>query len=1020
MAPAERKVQRRGRTLSYKTYGLFRWLWNKKARDDIRYLIDYAVSGDLQPLTDRNQGKQRLESVLGRPVTEEEFPVIRRGIFDLMWIKENQPDILPQLRSAGEEMFQVDLNSIVASGMPRAWRHSEKGSLSFTLLNPEIGKAAAFETSEGLTGISLFGKFHLENVQFYSTFNRIKGVKGRRMVPVSEGLSMADISFLFRTVSDLKTIYQSKDLSHFTFVSTQSMEAESFQLGTHFILLGKISGFHTPDEHERSGEKIAEIADPTGTLQFSILDEDLLRSSKGPVNSIVERFLNIPEGTSRQRIETDYCGYAIILGYWSLNDAPYVIKIVPLFRELDSEYLASFYRKAYLNLRRKARTEVLSSLFSSREDPPDEVHSSDKKWTYIIESKWEKTAFLYLLNSKFTVDQTLLSRPNLKSICTYIAINPHHAEFYLSEDVEKQFAEHYNLPADKRCEKCGSELYFVSPIMVANLLSMDGHRLTIRVNDVNPVYAGFLKESLARCFEKISLLSSCGTAEAVSKLLLAIGFTNSTIGAYDVMKNMPENYVRDIKQTLDAITSVIINGKEIPMGTRMPTDVDETSHPIWLVFDFSKFGANAHTMAEKALLLMNPEKVSMVLNNKHIYIQLGKCCPQKHLVLDGAGKKCAGLLDMITQEWKHLILDESRKIFDKTYQQFTQLANFWSDRVDTLMMYKLFATDQEKSNIISKFNEIVNTLEKHRVYDVSGQPLDISSLREISTEDIIFLTLCRQIKRGKIPEQEGWKTIIEIIKQAKSEFTDSHAMHSGVVMDSGTLLKSVALRYTRFNYDRVFRKPSPFTRENEFYENDLRMLLLRAIELDTKRQNAYRNLRKANLSGRSFDLLCRRIMSGEIHSLVAADLFLQRMSQIVGRPRPSMTRKRQKMTSPPVQERSLPRPFSKTGTKPRQEISDKRIPPNRLDNYLADLLHDWKRLQEAKAKTHQHLHYVEMKKEFQLEFDNAITALKNLNPLFKKLQGASVEWKTVKNFFKLISQLDSYSNYNITSILQKI
>lgn len=1030
--------KKRGQTVAWRIYRVYRALWEKDMRNDMQKLVDYAIDSDILPLVDKTDGRVKLETLLERMITQNEFRSLRRLLWDMIYIKNSHPVILNQLISAGDDIFSMDLDAVVISAQSRRWKHSQTGqSLSFNLLIPEIGKNAAFETSEDIT-VAEFSKFHLENIQFYSTFNRIRGVKSRRMIRNMDGLNLNDISFLFRTVHDLKIIRRSVDLQRFSTVSTVSMESDSLQLGTYFLLLGTISGFRwLVDQPEMSGTKKAQITDLTGTLDFRIEDKFLLNSSKGVLNPLIESFFGLPVETTKQRIETDYNGYALILGYWSLDEDPYVIKIIPLGENLSTENMSRFYRKAYLNFRRKARTEVMELLFGNPRNPLDEAYSADKKWAFAKEGSWDKTSFLKFVNSKFTFDRNSKPDQNLEKILGYMFINLDHLAFYRSEEVEKKIAHHYHLPSGFTCPKCGSEIYSVSPITICNLLSSEGNQISIMMKNSENADSTFLSQSLLILREKIEKLSNCDDLGNFSELFANFGITNLRVGSYDLNKNKISDAATSIINALDAITGVMINNAVIPLAQVTPELVNGPMQPIRLVFDFGKFGSKAPAVADKTLRLINQEKVALVSDQNKMYIHLRRGCPLGHQIQDIAENNTSGLLDMISKELMTLKLSEYQKIQDVYYQQFVQMANSWANTTNELIMRKILATEEQKKEVDLKFNVIVKALEKHNLIDENGNPLDMSHLLAINTKDVVFLNVCRQIKNGKIPQYRFWTHVTKFIMDVKSTSSEYDVMHLGVVLGPRVLLRMAALKYVEFNYDMILGKSSAsYDIENKFYENIVRPILKKAIDMDTKRHNAYKSLRTVDLSRRTFGLLCTKIMSGDIYTLNGADQYIEKISLKLGETLPKKIIKSKKILQTyqkqdggkfyvgdkkAINEKNM---ISTKGVKPIQLSAPKLVSTENISKqfqgHMIQLHNSWKRLQESKAKTAYPLLYIESKKKFQSEFDNLISILMRIMPSFKKLQGANADWSITKKFFKSINNLDSYSQENIKIMLEKI
>lgn len=987
-----------GKGLSSRLYRLTKWLWSKQARSDSKKIIQHIkdkelINGDL------SQEIETLEKILQRSLTDVEFKKLRKGIIDLENIKKNYPEIFLQLTSIGDHIFpKLEFDTFVFSGLPRGWKFTKDMALSITFFAPELHRVVSYETSEQITRINEFKKMHLENIQFYKDFNRIKGVNQRKMIGLEEIISMDDFEFLFRSVSDLKMIHKSKVLQHYSSVSTESMEADSFLMATHFVMFGRVNEFEWlgAKQPELSDVMKSTLFDHTGSFDFHIRDDVFNSSSKEPLNKLVRDFFNIPNNISKKRLEIDYTGYVFLIGYWPVDDTPYVLKIVPLGNEVNLSYQQNFYCNAYMNMRKKVNNEMLKKMFHNRILESNKSLYAKGVWMYQINPEWDIKEFERIIQKNRSELDVLAKGPS-----QYLAINEFHHKLYISENPQKEFAEIYNLSHDNMCLKCGRELYKFGDFTI---------QYDIQNNDGNV------------SMEYQSLFS----------------FNEDSMEVLNVIKyDLKEiNSTKNIKNA-EIFVKQFLNDKRVIFGNKNDLDICKIVYDIFnsikelkqrrILFQFSK----------------NPEIISILLkleNPKMIHVgdpsvidlSLGKNCIVHGRVVQKSSED-RGKISFIFESYA--VKDFEEKKSEKINSLSLNIKNYctrWHNLVDDSIVNNKQISNQEIIEFKKQWIDIYNQLNDELFITSEGIRLDLSPIKQLTFEENLFYIFCHIVQKNELRSLQNWKNILDKMYECRRMQKSESARQTGNISDMNLLLRAIALRFYNFHYQNTIGNKQHFG--SDVLYNSLRNDLERITFSDKKNSNRFTYLGSVPFQTHKFMIMCKMLLTGEIKDSKQADRFLGNYSwRDEGRKFNRMQQRKpfvnQKRIDP--KQSTYSPSHSKIQNQPNKQLIRKeqthldpvleiKLEKIGFQNNLEELSREWKRVSDAKSQTHVPKIYHELKNIFQPKLQFFINHYCKTCPEISSLRGKSIESKEIKNFFRVLSQKREFSQEAITKMMSEL
>jgi len=475
MTIIQKKTKYAGMTLSYQLYRIGEWLWKHEIRKSFNKIIDYVyqLSGTIED--EGSKVRVEMNRIFDRQIDDKDFKYILKRIKDLERIKENDTEILLQLRAFGDNILKYrKLNGFLLTGHKRMWHYAGemKNATNFVLAIPDLSRVISYETSEDIQTLKQFFNLQITNTQFYSMFNKLKGLRGRSTKDISEMSSLDDISFLFRRIEDLKITHNSPKIHLFTFTSTTGEESKKFQFANYFMILGKISKFKTSGT---SGKKIASIQDDSGIINMMIDDKQIIHAHKSSIKKVVQEYFEHNYSTLKE-ISLSYSGYGLIFGYWSIDDEhPWIFHLIPLGNSVSNKKIEKFNLISYINTRKKINIATLEKLFPSIKEMPKEIFP-DAKWAYLVQNNWDLDVF-----SESTKLEENKFRNVLKKI---LGTNDIFVPIYQSKNPEKDFAEFYSLPPEKICPECGRELYELSNSTIQQHIENNDGNISVEIQSM--------------------------------------------------------------------------------------------------------------------------------------------------------------------------------------------------------------------------------------------------------------------------------------------------------------------------------------------------------------------------------------------------------------------------------------------------------------------------------------------------------------------------------------------------------
>ncbi len=1005
-----------GTTTAYQLYRLSEWLWKKEIRKHFQKIVSYVSDNRIEP-TRSGEASRHMEfirSILGDNIPENNLVPFHKRLMDLQRIKDSHPVILDQLKNTGNRIFTYEsLECTLLTHFYRLWHYGENQlASSFILLAPKFARVLSFETSESSLGsLKQMDGLSLTNVQLYVLFNRIRGLKNRSTLRKDYSDIPSQIGFLCRTVRDIEIIHNSKLLRHLSFIPTPGEESTKFQIGQYFVLVGKILGLKYRSHLGPSDVKIGTITDFSGAITFQIRDKDVIESGNSPIGNDVKKWIGSVQDFPNDSMGLNYVGYVFAIGFWSLEeDFPWIMHIIPLGPQLDITSLSNYNAFAYLNTRKKVSSKIISQLFALA-NPLSHMLEKDG-FTHYMEPYWVRELFIKYLASRNLPEEQIDKSDSLElnEITRYFEINFDYLSLYIQPNPSKEFSLLYKLPESDKCPHCLSELYDLDPFSIAQLIVKHDADISIDLPEMGSDELYSVVETISDVKKEITKVIETNDIEGAKAIFEDLG-TNEKVLPYN-QPNQDEQIMEVLKSVLDSLSSIShfkLSGKKIPIPDLRKNTIIKKEDRLQIVLSFPTKNVD---LISGVIKLFHVSIIEIQSHGITAKLNCSKNCPLGHNISINHTIE-AGLLRFIKQRVSSLLITQTTAILKTTFEDLKMIAVAWFDIVSNAKLQKSTITNEQKLQTSNKLKKIVEALAKLFLDPHGNIHINSAALNELTIGSIIFMMLCREIKDKKFTSYKDLEKIFNFIITLQRMTNDPNAAQFGVISNPDILLRAIALRYSKFHYDRALGSSQQTMSEADFHNYDIKPLMERCIELTQRKGNLYRNLKKINPRSSVFQLLCEKIIVGEVTSVNAANTFLKTVPVYLYQEGTQSVRPERRITPKKVQ----PRIDIKKDQ--RESGFVKKFSSDRAIVEFGELYYGWRRLQDAKAKTHQPLLYKEARSALQNDFNKLVSILKDIDPVFRKLEGSNVESKAMNKVFREIGTEKKFSKGEIMVILRK-
>lgn len=992
-----------GRTTTSRLSRFFSLLWNKNLRKDCRVIVEHVLQNDATYLLNNLNNKNLLEKLIGKKITEEHFRRYRLAIRELINIMDRHPLIPYQLLDAGDNVSNYSvLKGIFLTYTERGWHTYVSGkrerinASNAILLVPELSRVMTFETSEDIAEISRnssvklnqYQKAEIRNVQVYHTINKIKGVNGRETRIGTEIIVGKDLKFLFKTIADLRSIYSSELLQNMTFITTQEAGENNFQIGVFFAALGKITGSRSLAVSEGSSNlREFDFHDHTGFIKFLTDTNIIINAHKNPLYNVVQEQFQV---YTKPKLTVDYSGFAFIVGYWSIDHPiPSVINIVPLGNEMDHEFVSNFYKLAYLNTRKKCRTETLRKLFPSQNFFHDSYFERNG-YTYFFESGWNLEIFLKILDvaekdNSFIPDT---SHP----IGQYWLVNTLSRKLYLSANPELDFASSYGLKVVFTCSKCLRECYFIGMHELRRNLVISTF-LTMPFRKDHSSHK--LKESIIGLKQELGNVVSSGDSNVCADFLRRYLGGNSN----EVQVKRALETCKKILTLITSITHITIEGKIVSLDAVI--DNAGKNHEIGIGVDFSSYSIDEFLPA--FLEYVKPINITLTnLDGHESSITVGKNCPTHGIICNDTTESIISKL--VSLKEREIFAEEQISKIKRVSQTAKTSFQEWFSAIDQCMFTDKRVSREQLYNISKIFDQIREHFRKEPILEDPEKIFDHSIINEISVENVMFYIFCNLVNTTKLENPEHWMSVFNQLERIRLSMHSPEAMQVGNISNKNLLLRIIAWKYLDYHYKKALGKESAYEYDDIIY-NSLREQIERCTFMSGK-PNSYEHLRNARFETREFWAFALLVIQGKITTVATADSFFANIPR-------HYPAKREKLhhTRKPNLTRNMTQRSGTTSTYRNPDLT-------RFS--FESITRSWKELTRVKSKTHSPAWYQGKKKDFEANLTIFLTEYSKKYPQLKKLLGKDADSKIIKKFFAKMSETDTNHMNDVLAIIDSI
>lgn len=997
MTIIQKKTKYAGMALSYQLYRIAKWLWNLEIRMSFNKIVDYVyqLSGTIED--EGSQVKIAMDTIFGRKLDEEQFKYVLKRLKDLERIKENDIEILTQLRAFGDKIKNFkELNGFLFVAHRRlSYGGGEmKGmAANFVLAIPSISRVVSYQTLEDIQTFKQFFNMQITNTQFYSMFNKLKALRGRSTKYISEMSSLDDISFLFRRIEDLKIIHKSPKIHLFTFTPTTGEESKKFQVANYFMILGKISKFKTS---EISGKKIASVQDDSGTINMMIGDREIIHAHKSSIKKVVQEYFEHDRSTSKE-ISLSYSGYGLIFGYWSMDvEHPWIYHLIPLGNSVSNKKIEKFNLISYLNIRKKINITALTKLFPLCKELPKEVLLAGK-WAYLVKNNWDLDIFSKsrkLEKTKFT-----------KLLEELLGVNDIFVPLYQSENPEKDFAEFYRLHKEKTCPECGRELFELSTSSIKSHIQNNNGRISAEYQSLFSFQEGIL-ETLESIKSSLHEITSSGNKEKATKFVSKF---------FEEKKDFFENTEElEICKTLHEIFGCINDLKQRRM-----------------YFEFSK----NNEIISMFLKLENPINIH-VGSSEVLKLSMGKNCVE-HGPIGLKVLKVRGKISYILEKYAKEEIDKKQaEVFSSLSLKIKSFCTRWYNLVENSIENNTVIPEQEIIKIKKHWSDFRNEVNNDMFSNIDGIKIELSQMKQIAVNDTSFFILCYLVKKLELYSIHDWKNLTDRISEFSRRLKSESTKQTSNIGDMNILLRTIALEFYNFHYREVTGTKDPFG-VNVLYDM-MSQHMERCTYVSPKyRGEKFHNLRSVSFHTYKFREMAKMLLTGEISGLQSAEVFLRsnRYSRTKskahyksGQQGKSYVRQIQDEARS-LMAQSAPRKIEYADSRKTTTKKEKRhIVPNfesRFDRIgfersLEELIMVWNRAMDAKKMTHAPHLYQKMETTLSSDIQMFVNHFSKICPELKRLRRKSPKSKEVKKFFNMVSGKRDLSKEIVSKLMRQI
>ena len=992
-----------GKSISSSLYRLSDSLWLNEVRDNIENLVEYIQNNDSFKISKDLEKEEFQKIVFGKKITgRTKLKKIRQAAVSVARIKNEFPEIINQLKTSGNRMFNIkSVPCIFFKHNERVWRIPEKNkeikfqtANSFVLFSPSLSRVLSFETPEKNLSFERFRFGKIEHIQFQETFSKLKGNTRRKTIIEDKFANFLDIKFIFRTIHDAKIIYSGKRLEHFSFVTTDDAGEKTFKIAFYFITLGRIleSTQFPVSSNKPANMKKIKISDSTGEQIFEMFEnvdhtDDLMSKS-------MMDFFGLSKNNESLKFKKN--NFVLSISRWGIGDnIPEILYLKNLGNSISQSKIDDFYMLAYLNTRKKVNKEKLRKMFPDDNFQNNSSLFSKNGWTYEINDKWDVEEFEKTIKN----DRRYLDISKT-SISQYLKINEFHHKLYLSENPEKEFADYYGLPNEKICPECGRELYELTNSRIKSYIQNNN-------GDVSSEYQSLFsfQEGILDVLENIKsdLSEIIGNKEKATQFVRR--FFESKPYFLEDIPNL------EICKILQDAFSCIDHLKERRM-----------------FFHFSK----NPDIIDWFLKLETPKNMH-IGNPKVIEIDLGKNCIE-HGPVEQKTSENRGIVSYIIEDYAKKVFETKQaERFSSLSQTIKNICTKWYGLVDQAILNNDAIPQEKISETEKSWINFCNQLNDGLFSSFNGTKMNISQIKKIKFNETSFFILCYLVRKNELSTENNWRNLLYRISEYDALEKSNTAKQTGVIGDMDQLLRIIAMRFYNFHYQEALGNKQPFN-SKVLYDNLSNSMERCTYASPKQNSRKFKNLQSMQFKSEKFRAMFNLLLTGEIQRRNHAESFLASYSKRQesrkgnrkqrGHSRVNYILEAKKLMSQHADSRNFSRNTRKNfqrNEKSRKKFTKKidtiPVKQNNFEMDLEELGREWRRAKDAKSQTHAPQKYQEIKNSLQPKVQEFMNYYSKTCPAISILRGKTLESKETKKFFNLVSQSVDLSKESVTKMM---